>query len=91
MIDAVTGRKVRVTRKLLEEALQTQHLGGRASEIVYCDDLKESTKHCCSNGSVGIKVLPLNRWVFSDEDGDIEVPYYACYSCFKVIIYRDLL
>lgn len=88
MIDA-QGNKIRVTRQIVVESLR-QALKLPNVEIVYFDDLKESTKHCCL-GYAGIVHLTLNYWTFSDEDGNIIVQYFLCPRCGKLLVYRDFM
>ena len=88
MLDA-NGNKIRVTRQLVVDSLK-QALGYPNAEVVYFDDLKETTKHCCL-GYAGILHLSLNYWTFSDEDGNIVVQYFFCTRCGKLLVYRDFM
>ena len=88
MLD-MNGNKIRVTRSLVVEELK-KSLNGQVSEFQYFEDQKPTTRHCCRNYP-GICRLSANQWTFSDEDGNIIVPYFWCPRCYKLLVYSDFM
>lgn len=84
----INGQKYRVTRKLLEEWLQ-QQVGLMASSVEYVEDFDErGTRHICLNGH-GITLLQPRGLTFEDEDGRVDLRFYACSACGKYIIQKN--
>lgn len=83
-------QKMRITKSYIVEMLKNA-LGIPFAEMVYYDDRKTETRHCCLD-EAGIKHLALNQWQFSDEDGKIIiVEYFVCPRCGKLLVYRDFM
>lgn len=60
------------------------------TDIVYFDDLREQTRHCCLDYP-GILSLPLERKSVMINGYNIVVPHFFCRRCRKLLVYRDFI
>lgn len=83
-------RKMRLTKSYVVDMLKAQ-LNIPYAETMFYDDNKSVTRHCCL-GEPGIKYLNVSQWQFTDEDGKlINVNYFVCPRCSKLLVYRDFM
>lgn len=60
------------------------------SEVVYFDDLKEQTRHCCLEFP-GIIRLYLSNKPISINGNQLMVPHFFCVRCSKLLVYKEIL
>lgn len=75
-----------INKKYVIEAIK---MNERATDVSYVDDANlEITRHVCKFGSK-IELLPRRVFLVPTPYGTINVGYYKCEKCGKVIIERN--